>query len=354
MGTPSQFTAMLIRTSIQTYAGYAASLLAERHPETIARFGDAGFSLWKDNIAACMDDLTGALETDRASLFVKRVTWTRDAFTIRDVPADDLKHSLEALRDVLSEHLPPASRTTPCDCIDQAISALDQPPAPEPSLNPADPAQLLAMRYLEALLSGERRRANDIIADSVNNPFRIKQLYLDVLIPAQTEIGRMWHADEIGIAEEHYATAATQSVIATLANAEQPKRWNGKNVVLALAEGNAHDMVLRVLASLFEQEGWRAFMLGADLPIPDLADGVRIFGADLIVLSASMPTQLRAVRVAISAMRAVAPDVKILVGGRAFDREPNMWEQVGADLGAGGVDDALKQAAYLVGLEAPD
>ncbi|RMF96175.1 MAG: cobalamin B12-binding domain protein, partial [Gammaproteobacteria bacterium] len=43
-------------------------------------------------------------------------------------------------------------------------------------------------------------------------------------------------------------------------------------------------------------------------------------------------------------------DVKILVGGAAFDEAPEIWRKVGADAYGASLDEALAQGRRLVGL----
>ncbi len=54
----------------------------------------------------------------------------------------------------------------------------------------------------------------------------VGELYLNVLLPAQAELGRMWLAGEINVAEEHFASQATRMVMAQLTR-PQPHRRRG-------------------------------------------------------------------------------------------------------------------------------
>jgi hypothetical protein len=41
--------------------------------------------------------------------------------------------------------------------------------------------------------------------DALDQSDSVRELYLNVLLPAQEEIGRMWLTGEINVAEEHFA-----------------------------------------------------------------------------------------------------------------------------------------------------
>ena len=349
MSAPDSFAASLIRTSAGALAGFAASGLQEQYPETVAKFGRAGFSQWKESFTQRLDELAAAVEMGQSSLFQARIAWSRSAFETRDVPVEDLRRSLEVLREILSTEMPENASPTPCAFIEDALASLDAPLAETRRLVPDSRTNLLALAYLEALLSGDRRRAVGMIMEALGE-IPEERMLLDVLTPAQTEIGHMWHAGEIGIAEEHFSTQTTQSVMALVSQQWTAAPPNGRCVVLASTEGNPHDMALRVLAAFFEQAGWRAIMVGADIPAPDLAEGAAMFEADLVVISATMATNLRGVRMAVDAIRQLRPTASVMVGGAAFEEATGLWKQVGADATAQDPHEAVRSAAVLVGL----
>ena len=76
--------------------------------------------------------------------------------------------------------------------------------------------RFLIFSCLLALLEGDRRRARELVFAANGMELSIPRKYLEVLLPAQSEIGRMWLANEITVAEEHFATATTRSAMAQL------------------------------------------------------------------------------------------------------------------------------------------
>jgi methanogenic corrinoid protein MtbC1 len=67
-------------------------------------------------------------------------------------------------------------------------------------------------------------------------------------------------------------------------------------------------------------------------------------------ISATMPYHVNAVQAVISALDTAEParPVKIIVGGRAFDQEPNLWRSLGADGYAADAGAAVQTAERLV------
>ena len=82
-----------------------------------------------------------------------------------------------------------------------------------PQLLPDTAEGRLASEYLLAVLEGDRRRASHVILDTVDGGRAIRDVYLQVLLPAQREVGRMWLVGEVNVAEEHFASATTKMVM---------------------------------------------------------------------------------------------------------------------------------------------
>jgi len=203
-------------------------------------------------------------------------------------------------------------------------------------------------------LEGDARRAMALVLDAARQGRPVRTLYLDVLVPALTETGRMWLVGESCVAEEHFVTATTVSLVHRLMTVAEAAPPNGKTAVVAAVEGNRHDVAAQMLANLLELEGWRVIRLGADVPVVEVVVAVRAFEADALLLSASLGTQLEALRQTVREVRATAGDtgVKVLVGGAALAPASQFASRLGADATPGDVGEAVATAARLVGLDA--
>src|SRR3954470_7016848 len=137
----------------------------------------------------------------------------------------------------------------------------------------------------------------------------VRQIYLDVLQPTLYEIGRRWSRAEIGIAQEHLATAATQSAMARLAEslAEGPRRVRAGSAVVACVTDELHAVGGRMVADFLEADGWRVVFLGQVTPGADLTELAARHGAEVVALSAALPERVPQVAEACAALRAVDP-----------------------------------------------
>jgi len=286
-------------------------------------------------------------------LFTGRITWSRKAFRARGQDDGDLQSSVRALRDVLAERLPTPAQGLPLEYLDASLAQLASPaPAPDPSeLDPKRPADRLALQYLQKILEGNVADAIAAVTAAALDGLGARAAYTDVLLPAQREVGRLWHAGELSIAEEHMVTAATQRTMAVLASQATRQPANGRTVVVAAVSGNVHDVGLRALADMYQLAGWRVIFVGSDIPMQDLPTMLAFFEADLLMIGATLGTHVPRVEQAIRSIRERCErPVRVVVGGAAFDEVPDLWQKVGSDGYAPTIDRALDVGARLVGL----
>jgi len=350
MSQSEVFTAELLETSATGYAALAAERLLATHPDIAARFSPDAPAAWRAVLGQRIVELATALRLGEPRLFAARVAWARRAFAARDVPESDLRASLESLGAVLAQELPQAARMGPAAMINDTLAELDRPVADSDShIDPQSPTGRLSLEYLAAVLEGDSRKATDRVLAEVDAGLGVESAYLDVLVPAQREVGRLWHAGELGIIEEHVVTYTTERLMALLAHRAERAPANGRTVLCAAVVGNAHDIAVRVLADFFDISGWRSVHLGANVPTPELATALQYFEGDLLVLSAALSVQLPKVAAAIAAVRRIeGRTVRVMVGGLAFGDTPGIWRKLGADGYAPDARTAVSLGAELV------
>ena len=78
--------------------------------------------------------------------------------------------------------------------------------------------------------------------------------------------------------------------------------------------------------------------------------GLEAFEADLLALSMSQSTQLRATIALVAKARTVRPGLKILVGGRSLAQSPQLCERIGADAWGESAFEAPRLGGRLVGI----
>ena len=198
--------------------------------------------------------------------------------------------------------------------------------------------------YLQALRAGDRRAAFRVLDDALDKGARLEELYLETVQPSMREIGRLWQENALTVAEEHLATAITESAMNRIF--ERGFVWRDERtpkLLAACASEERHQLGLRMLCDLLEMEGWETTYLGASVPIESLVSLVQARLPDAVAISATIAPHLPRVRDAIQAIRAAALPHQpiIVVGGRAFHGDPGLARRIGADLTATDAADAV-------------
>jgi methylmalonyl-CoA mutase cobalamin-binding domain/chain len=188
----------------------------------------------------------------------------------------------------------------------------------------------LRTRYVDALVAGDLAAAERLIVDAGTD---MRTLYLEVLQPALYEIGRRWAQAQLSVAQEHLATATTQSLMARLAerlDGGAPRR--GRHVLLACAEGELHSIGVRMVADFLEADGWDVLFVGALSPPSAVAELAAAQDVDVVALSASLGQRVSEIVRAVEALRELETVPVIAVGGQAFGGDREVALRTGADL----------------------
>lgn len=195
--------------------------------------------------------------------------------------------------------------------------------------------------FLAGIAAGDRRRAVAAVDAARAAGLDLRTLYLEVLQPALREVGRRWETGTMTVAQEHLATAITQTVMSRLAGEFFRDADGGPTLIAACVDEERHALGLRMLCDLLEMEGWTSLYLGAAVPGPDLARLVAERRPQAVALSVSLPPHLLAARDAIARIRALPPPHPVvMVGGRAVG-DPAIAERLGADLTASDAGEAV-------------
>lgn len=354
MSFEHQFVGQFVAFSAGDLATQASRELLRLHPELGRRYRPLAETKWTETFASRLAELAAALNAGAPEIFANQLAWARAAFVARKVPLDDLRVSTQVLWQVVHDATPPEDRDTVRTYFEGALAALNAAPDRVPTtLSTKTPHGRLAAAYLLAILEGDRLSASRLVVDAVKaGTLSAHDAYIGVFVPVQHELGRMWHMNEVSIAEEHFATATTQMVMAQVMEYTPRMPRDGRVMLAASVQGNSHDLGVRFIADFFELAGWRAVYLGPNVPIEDLLLAVSDFGTHLVALSVCLPTQLRAAEDQIAAIRQadLPARPKVIVGGRAFEGLPNLWKQFGADGYASDAGHALRIADELVPL----
>lgn len=317
-----------------------------RHPDWVDRYGERGRARGIEDAQFHMDFLSGALVAGEPQAFAEYVRWARRVLEARGIAADFLRENLEQIGEALAARLDGGMKPAVETAVRAGLLACEGTPGAIPPPEPEDDLASARRLYLQAVLRGQRNAARGIVLESHRAGRPLLDLYLKILQPAQYEVGRLWESNVITVAEEHMATAITQSVMAQLYPLMPQQEPCRGRIVLTGVQGELHQIGGHMVADVLEAHGWEVRFLGTNMPHASILRVIEEQRPDAVGISTTMLFNLSKVRDLIDAIRALpGPQPhRIVVGGAAFRVAPGAFREVGAD--ACGLD--LEQAIGIL------
>lgn len=320
-------------------------------PPTGSSAGVDGQKFLRQIAGLLLADLRRALAWDKPILFIDCVGWAKATLVQRGVPETALAAHLEHVAAVVRRGLAEDAGSQASAVVLAALQAMPTLPDEPPGFQrPGAPVSPLTTLYFRALLRGDRQLASRLVLQMAELGTPIKEIYLHVFLPTMHEIGRLWQINQISVAEEHYATAATQLIMSQLYSYIFSSRKIGRTVVVACVSGELHELGARMVADFFEIDGWDSYYTGANTPITDVVQAVVERRAGVLAISATIAHHVAEVKRLIDLVRArpECAGVKIIVGGFPFNHHPGLWQQIGADGSGPDAEAAVLLANNLV------
>ena len=325
--------------------------LYDSQGERWSKFGEAGRAKSVRDVADHINYLAAALASDEPNLFHEYLAWCKVLFAGLNFSPDALPDTLAAIRHVLEQSLPAEMHAEVLGLLDSGVQELQNAATVLPSFLVGNgPLDQLARNFLDALLAGNRHHASEMILAAVQGGIGVKDIYGQVFERTQREIGCLWQTNQIGVAQEHFCTAATQTIMSQLYPYIFTGQRKGRRMVMTCVGGELHEMGARMVADIFEMEGWDTYFLGANTPPEAVLRAVEERRADILAISITIATHLGQATALIDGLRQRegTKHTRVLVGGYPFNLSPNLWKKTGADGYAPNAQSALRTAEEVL------
>ena len=299
-----------------------------------ARFGQRGRDACREDLSFHLEFLRPVLEFGLVQPMVEYLRWLASVLATRGVPADHLALSLDWLSEFFSAEMEGSDATIVVSALKGTKARFIESHDAAPAFYAKMPTPFPECEAFEgALLAGDRRAASLLFDGRLEGGLGLLEAELRMIQPALYAIGRKWQNNQVTVAQEHLATAISQSLMIRGLSASEMQVSNGSRVLLAGVEGNRHSVGLQMVADAFQLAGWDAQFLGADVPTSALLLQVGEWQPDLLALSVSFAQQLHVVKEITARLAdsrgAGAPAV--IVGGLAINQFDRLADALGAD-----------------------
>ncbi|MDD5134599.1 MAG: cobalamin-dependent protein [Phycisphaerae bacterium] len=209
-------------------------------------------------------------------------------------------------------------------------------------------SEIFSQRYLEALLTGDRKQCRAIIEDILHrNSASIPGVYCEVIWPIMMEIEKLYRTETITSAQEHMATRINRTIVDQLQNKLPRQPQADRKVAVCSSLRETSELGGQMIADMFESAGWDVRFLGGGLTNDDILSYINEFSPDVFVIYGTQPGETPEIRSIIDRIREVNayPNMKIMLSGGIFGRAEGLWEEIGADLYAENAVDAVQVAS---------
>jgi MerR family transcriptional regulator, light-induced transcriptional regulator len=186
--------------------------------------------------------------------------------------------------------------------------------------------------YLSSMLKNDSRAAIEIIEKAAKDGVKIEDIYIYILQEVMYEVGNLWHKNIITVDKEHFCTSTTQTALSRFYPMIFKKPRNGLKIITCCVGSELHEMGICMVSDLFEYNGWDSLYLGAGVPKSAIINAIEENQPQMVGLSVTMPQHLPLCLDYVKTIRDMFKDVKIAVGGRAFQQTDKLWEKWGVDV----------------------
>lgn len=194
--------------------------------------------------------------------------------------------------------------------------------------NPSEASPATLGEMLEFIVKFNQPALEDALA-RFSVTLGAQGLLLKVIAPLTQMIGERWQAGELSAAHEHFASAAIREFLLKF------KPFAGLDLapvlVVATPAGQLHELGAVMVAHAAQNQGWKVIYLGASLPAAELAGAALQNRAKAVALSIVFPEDDPHLAAELVNLRKLlAPDIKILAGGRAAPAYQAALRRIGA------------------------
>jgi methanogenic corrinoid protein MtbC1 len=208
-------------------------------------------------------------------------------------------------------------------------------------------------RYLANLLTGDRSQARQIVSNAVAE-IGSRQTLAELCWPAMETVRGLYREHKLSRAQLNLATRLNRSMVDRLGGDLEHAPVNGKTVIVFCGDDEPEELGGQMCADLFEAEGWDAKFAGGGVPNDEVLEMIGRWRPDMVVMFASLGSNLPQVRALIDHLRDVncCPEMQVMCAGGVYQRAEGLAEEIGADLWADNAEAAVALAAAEPGRKA--
>jgi methanogenic corrinoid protein MtbC1 len=209
----------------------------------------------------------------------------------------------------------------PLECLHRYMPIVHaQFEAREPEIEPN------AARFVDMLLKKNRKFASEFLLGLMREGVTIEQAYTRVLLPALIRMRHLWRKNQISAADVHVATDICRYTIFRVMDSIFGERKYPFRALVACVPEEEDELGSEVFANYLEIKGWTVYHIGHGFSADDILHALAVNQPQVAVLSVVSISWLRAAKQLVGQIRQTAPQVKLVMEGRAVEQARTAFE----------------------------
>lgn len=196
----------------------------------------------------------------------------------------------------------------------------------------------LYKRVLVALQNEDKEQAVSLSIHALKEKrVSVYDLYEMVLVPALNHVVDEYRKDEELIWREHVRSAIIRTIIESaypyVLEEKKKAGINKGKVIVMCPEYEDHELGAKMVSDFFNIEGYDSTFVGARTPENTIVQAINIIRPRFLCISVTNYYHLVSVKKTIESIKEkIQDDLTFVVGGRAFDGNPESYTVAGADV----------------------
>jgi len=200
-------------------------------------------------------------------------------------------------------------------------------------------------KFIKALFDWDEYSAIEIIKNLQQSSSNILYIYEKVIKKSLYDICELWSLGRLSVIQEHYATQVCQKAVTFLSHSFYSNIERSDTALCMTVNPEEHNLGILMICDTLKSLGIKAHYIGSKVPTSQLIDALIRYNITFLVLSISMKEHFDGLTNLITLLRQekALTALKIIVGGRAFEKDHSLSLCCGADIFAKDPFDLVEQ-----------
>jgi DNA-binding transcriptional MerR regulator len=193
--------------------------------------------------------------------------------------------------------------------------------AAPPAAGQTNRASELSNELLDALLSFQERKANDLLSQAFSM-YNLEKVIIDILGTLLVRVGHLWEEQKITVAHEHYTSSFLRMKIGQLMQ-WLPSDPHLPRIIVGCGLDEEHELGLLMFTLFLRRRGFEVVYLGQGIPEHDFECVINEIEPKMVLFSCTLVSPANQTLHWVKKLQGKFPNTAFGVGGSAISQLPS-------------------------------